>query len=91
MELDGSLPSSQELSTCTYPEPDQSSPHHPILPLQRWSQCYLTIYVSVFLVVSFILAFVPIYLLVSSPMNHNYWCIQQVLRFVTQNCTLQES
>jgi hypothetical protein len=26
MEPEGSLPSSQELSTCTYPEPDQSSP-----------------------------------------------------------------
>jgi hypothetical protein len=25
METEGSLPSSQELSTCTYPEPDQSS------------------------------------------------------------------
>jgi hypothetical protein len=25
MEPEGSLPSSQELSTCTYPEPDQSS------------------------------------------------------------------
>jgi hypothetical protein len=29
MESEGSLPRSQELSTCTYPEPDQSSPHHP--------------------------------------------------------------
>jgi hypothetical protein len=28
MEPEGSLPSSQELSTCTYPEPDQSSPQH---------------------------------------------------------------
>jgi hypothetical protein len=27
-------PNSQELSTCSYPEPDQSSPHHPIPPLQ---------------------------------------------------------
>jgi hypothetical protein len=26
MEPEDSLPSSQELSTCTYPEPDQSSP-----------------------------------------------------------------
>jgi hypothetical protein len=31
MELEGSIPNSQELSTCPYPEPDQSSPHHPIL------------------------------------------------------------
>jgi hypothetical protein len=28
MEPEGSLPSSQELSTCTYPEPDQSSPQN---------------------------------------------------------------
>jgi hypothetical protein len=27
MELEGSIPNSQELSTCSYPEPDQSSPH----------------------------------------------------------------
>jgi hypothetical protein len=31
MEPEGSLPSSQELSTCTYPEPDQSSPQHSLL------------------------------------------------------------
>jgi hypothetical protein len=31
MEPEGSLPHSQVLSTCPYPEPDQSSPHHPIL------------------------------------------------------------
>jgi hypothetical protein len=29
MESEGSIPNSQELSTCSYPEPDQSSPHHP--------------------------------------------------------------
>jgi hypothetical protein len=29
MEPEGSIPNSQELSTCSYPEPDQSSPHHP--------------------------------------------------------------
>jgi hypothetical protein len=34
MEPEGSLPHSQELSTCSYPVPDQSSPYHPILPLQ---------------------------------------------------------
>jgi hypothetical protein len=28
MEPEGSLPSLQELSTCTYPEPNQSSPQH---------------------------------------------------------------
>jgi hypothetical protein len=28
MEPEGSLPSSQGLSTCTYTEPDQSSPQH---------------------------------------------------------------
>jgi hypothetical protein len=34
MEPEGSLPHSQELFTCPYPEPDQSSPHQPILSLQ---------------------------------------------------------
>jgi hypothetical protein len=34
MEPEGSIPNSQELSTCSYPEPDQSSPHHPIPPLE---------------------------------------------------------
>jgi hypothetical protein len=34
MEPEGSLPSSQELSTCTYPEPDQSSPQHSLLSLK---------------------------------------------------------
>jgi hypothetical protein len=35
MGPEGSLPSSQEPSTGPYPEPDQSSPHHPILSLLR--------------------------------------------------------
>jgi hypothetical protein len=35
MEPEGSLPRSQELSTCIYPEPDQSSPQHSILSLKR--------------------------------------------------------
>jgi hypothetical protein len=34
MEPEGSIPNSQELSTCSYPMPDQSSPHHPIPPSQ---------------------------------------------------------
>jgi hypothetical protein len=29
MEPEGSSPNSQELSTCLYPKPDQSSPQHP--------------------------------------------------------------
>jgi hypothetical protein len=33
-EIPSSVPNSQELFTCPYPEPDQSSPHHPIPPLQ---------------------------------------------------------
>jgi hypothetical protein len=35
MEPEGSLPSLQELSTCTYPEPDQSSPQHTLLSPKR--------------------------------------------------------
>jgi hypothetical protein len=31
MEPEGSLPSSQELSTCTYPELEQSSPQHSLI------------------------------------------------------------
>jgi hypothetical protein len=34
----GSSPHSQELSTCTYPEPDQSSPQHSILSLKGQSE-----------------------------------------------------
>jgi hypothetical protein len=34
MEPNGSSPNLQELSTYPYQEPDQSSPHHPIPPLQ---------------------------------------------------------
>jgi hypothetical protein len=34
MESEGSLPSLQELSTCTYPEPNQSSPQHSVLTLK---------------------------------------------------------
>jgi hypothetical protein len=34
MEPEGSLPNSEEPSTCSYPESDQSSPHQPIQPLQ---------------------------------------------------------
>jgi hypothetical protein len=33
MEPEGSIPNSQELSTCSHPELDQFSPHHPIPPL----------------------------------------------------------
>jgi hypothetical protein len=31
MDLEGLLPCSQQPSTCLYPEPDESSPYHPIL------------------------------------------------------------
>jgi hypothetical protein len=45
---EGSIPNSQELSTCPYPQSDQSSPHHPIPPLQDPSWYYPTTYVLVF-------------------------------------------
>jgi hypothetical protein len=60
MEPEGSLPRSQELSTCTHPEPDQSSPQHAIIFLKGSSYCYISTYVLVFLVVSFPLAFQPL-------------------------------
>jgi hypothetical protein len=34
MQPEGSLPRSQEPSTGPYPEPDRSSPYHPILSLR---------------------------------------------------------
>jgi hypothetical protein len=34
MEPEGSLPCSQEPSTSPHPDPDRSSPRHPILSLQ---------------------------------------------------------
>jgi hypothetical protein len=45
MEPEGSIPCSQESSTGPYPEPYQSSPHHPILSLsitpQLGHNCFL--------------------------------------------------
>jgi hypothetical protein len=35
MELEDSLPYSQQPSTSPYPEPDKSNPYHPILFLQE--------------------------------------------------------
>jgi hypothetical protein len=40
MEPESSIPNSQELSTCPYPEPEQSSPHHPFRPLQYYPNTY---------------------------------------------------
>jgi hypothetical protein len=42
MEPEGSLPRSQELSTCTYPEPDQSSPQ--LTPISKRSILMLSIH-----------------------------------------------
>jgi hypothetical protein len=39
MEPEGSLPRSQELSTCTYPEPDQFSQRYPILSKSSILMC----------------------------------------------------
>jgi hypothetical protein len=52
MPTDGSLPHSQEPSTCPYPEPDHSSPHPHSTP-KRSTVILSPIYASVFQVVSF--------------------------------------
>jgi hypothetical protein len=41
MELEVSLPCSQEPSTGPHPEPDQSSPYHPTLSIIYWKQKYV--------------------------------------------------
>jgi hypothetical protein len=61
MESEGSLPCSQKPSTGFCPEPDRSSPYHPILSFSlRCILIFFTHYVLVFLVVSFFLASPPI-------------------------------
>jgi hypothetical protein len=68
MEPNGSLSCSQEPSTGPYPEPEQSSSYHSILSLYDSFYYYPPIYVFVFLVVFFPLAFSPIsYMQSSSP------------------------
>jgi hypothetical protein len=83
MEPEGSLPSSQELSTCTYPEPNQCSPQHSLLSLK--GQCYLSTYVSVFLVVSFPLAFLAIRTKYVAPVGNQILEFQLVPRPYTKN------
>jgi hypothetical protein len=39
METEVSLASSQELSTCTYPEPNKSSPQHSIIYIYIYIGC----------------------------------------------------
>jgi hypothetical protein len=58
MEPEVSVPNSQELSICPYPEPDKSRPQQPKPPLQDLSY-YPPSYVLVSLVASFRLAFPP--------------------------------
>jgi hypothetical protein len=60
MEPEGSLPHSQELSTCSYPELDQFSPHRPNLSLKDPFQYCPPTYVLVFHVISCTLSFPPI-------------------------------
>ena len=43
MEPEGSSPHSQEPATCPYPEPDWSSPCHPIQPLEDPSRNLITL------------------------------------------------
>jgi hypothetical protein len=49
MEPDCSLLHSQELSTCTYPEPDQSSPQHSIVSLMLSIRLHLTYAIKIIL------------------------------------------
>jgi hypothetical protein len=53
MEPGCSLPHLQELSTCSYPEPDQSNPHHPIPSLQYPSKYYPPTYILAFLPITY--------------------------------------
>jgi hypothetical protein len=70
MEPVSSLPHSQELFTCPSPEPDQPSPHHPILSFQDPSYYYPSTYVLVSLAFSFFATGFPtnsLYALLFSP------------------------
>jgi hypothetical protein len=66
MELEGSLSCSQKPSTGLYPEPDKSEPPHPILSLQEPFKYCPPTYSLVFLVISFLLAFPPMFFMQSS-------------------------
>jgi hypothetical protein len=68
---EGSLPHSQELSTCPHPEPDKSSQYSQIPSLQDPSQYYSPTYILVFLVVSFLPAN-NIYAFLFSPIHAEY-------------------
>jgi hypothetical protein len=57
MQPESPLPCSEEPSTGLYPEPDRSSPYHPILFLLDVFYNYTPIYVKFFLAVSFLLGF----------------------------------
>jgi hypothetical protein len=66
----GALPHSQELLTCLYPKPEQSSPYHPYHHSKINLNIIHHLYILVFLVlmVSFLLAFPSItYIHSSSP------------------------
>jgi hypothetical protein len=60
MEHERSLPHSHEPSNFPYPEPDQCSPHHPMLSLQDHLNIIHRTCVLFSLVVTFPLAFLPI-------------------------------
>jgi hypothetical protein len=68
METKDSLRHSQEPSTGSYPEPDQSSPYHPILSNIHFNIIHQS--VLFFLLVSLLLTFPPIFYMHSSSPIH---------------------
>jgi hypothetical protein len=76
---ESSLPCSQQPSTGPYPEPEPSSPQHPMLSISDPFEYYPATYVWVFPVVSFLLVF----LLKSYASSSSPPCILHVLQILS--------